>query len=133
MVENKLHLAIVRIRDYIESNGLRACLFKAIKRTDEPLSLLNALRGTTVENPSCQPNGVAHIVQDVHFALFAFVAERFEPPWHWLFEAPCDGVPNTIWVGVPNLKIVCVDLEFGSGDDPVRGFICGIHGVDFGG
>ena len=72
------------------------------------------------------------MIQHIQFAALAFVAKWLKHPRQRFLEAPCNRIPTAVRVGVPQMEIVCVDLEFGSGYNPVWGMVGRIHGIDFG-
>ena len=107
-----------------------------IKRADEPITLADALRGTSVVDSGMEPNGVFNVTHDMHLASHTRrcgACVRFEPPWYFgVLEIPCNGIPLASVIVIPNLEFVYVDLEFGGRHDPMRGRAGGIGGMDFG-
>ena len=80
-----------------------------------------------------EPHGVFNAVEDIDLAALTLVTERLDEPIGSALELPGDGVPAAVGVDVPEVEVVGVDLELGSGDDPVWSGVVGVHGVDGGG
>ena len=100
-------MPVIGVGCYVEGRGVcRDIVFvDAIKRTDEPVALCYTFaRGAAVEGMGLKPDGVVHMVQYIHLAAGASVAERLENPVYLLSEVPGDGVPVTVGI----LKNPCI-------------------------
>ena len=74
ILEVQLHLSIVGIRSNIESPRLssfcrRIVFLYAVEGTEQPVAVLNALRGALVIDFRSEPNGVIYLFQNVNLAV----------------------------------------------------------------
>ena len=129
VVEVELHLSVVGVGDDGEVGVSQ--FIKPVVGADHPVPLHDALVGSAAVEGMCgEPNGVFNAVEDVDLAALALGAEGFDDPVRSANAGPGDSVPVTVGVGIPEVEVVSVDLELGSGDDPVRGGVVGVHGID---
>ena len=130
VLEVECHLAVVGVGDDGEV-GIGSILIDAIEGAHHPVSLRDALVGcAAVEGMCCQPDSVIHLVKDINLAALGLGTERLDDPVGSAYALPCDGVPATERVGIPEVEVVGVNLELGGGDDPVGSSVAEVHGID---
>ena len=130
VLEVECHLSLVGVGHDGEV-GLCLLLVDAVEGADQPVPLNDAVvRGAAVEGVCGKPNGIFNVVEDVQLAALCLVAEGLKHPFGCAVAIPGDGVPVAVGVGVPEVEVIGIDLELGGGDDPVRGGVVKVHGVD---